>query len=246
MWSEDVASRGGQEVASCLIKHLTTHIPNESKSVILYSDRCGGQNLNIKLTLMLKRLLSSHPTLEKITQKYFVSGHSYNSCDRSFAVIEKAKRTKTEIYTPNHWMDLVEDAKKKCPKYVVTKMEKNDFFSSKNLEQLIVNRKKDDEGSKISWFDFRTIKYLKENTFTLFVNNTTRIDISKKLVDEQSFTECEMELLYPDGRYIDEKKYKDLMDLLKYIPKEHHKFFQNLKRSPTEIDFGLASDSDDE
>lgn len=73
-WSEDVASRGGEEIGSCIKEHLGTHTPEETERIILYSDRCGAQNRNIKLTLMLKKFLSKHDTLISITQKYFVPG----------------------------------------------------------------------------------------------------------------------------------------------------------------------------
>lgn len=57
MWSENVASRGGQEIGSCLLKHFEEHFPDGVKKLILYSDSCGGQNKNIKLALLLKKFL---------------------------------------------------------------------------------------------------------------------------------------------------------------------------------------------
>lgn len=91
VWNESIASRGGQGIASCLINHLKNYVPSLADNVILYSDSCGGQNRNIKLALLLKRFLaSSH--LKSITQKYFISGHSYNSCDRCYSLIEKYKK----------------------------------------------------------------------------------------------------------------------------------------------------------
>lgn len=244
MWSEDVASRGRQEIASCLLKHLNNSIEDDTQNVILYSDSCGGQNRNIKLTLMLKRLLSDHPRLKTITQKFFISGHSFNSCDRSFAVIEKATKTAAGLYTPEQWMSLVAQAKKSEPKFTVIKMEKEDFYGSSRLEQMIVNRKKDIDKNKINWFTFRSFGYSKEHLFSLFVNDSIEINIKKKSVDEASFNECEMEFLYPDGRLIDQKKFQDLQDLLKYIPKENHAFYQNLQFNLLSVDYGLASDSD--
>lgn len=40
------------------------------------------------------------------------------------------------------------------------------------------------------------------------------------------------------------KKYDDLIELIKYIPNEHHSFFKNLKYKEDEIDFGLANSDD--
>lgn len=55
LWNESVASRGSQEVSSCLLKHFANYVPSETETIILYSDACGGQNRNIKTTLMLKK-----------------------------------------------------------------------------------------------------------------------------------------------------------------------------------------------
>lgn len=145
VWSENVASRGSQEIGSCLIRHLNGHLPKETKNLVLYSDSCGGQNRNIKLALMLKKFLSTHITLDSIEQNFFVSGHSFNSCDRPFAVIENAKKKSKAIYTPDQWISLIECAKINEPKFLVTKMSSGDFLSTSELEKLITNRKVDED-----------------------------------------------------------------------------------------------------
>lgn len=246
VWSENVAGRGGQEIGSAIVKHLKAYLGEEREHVILFSDRCGGQNRNIKLTMLLKKFLSSQNSLKTITQKYFVSGHSFNSCDRSFAVIEKAKSTSSGLFTPDEWIQLIRDAKKADPKFVVTKMESADFFSSSDLQSLIINRKKDVEGKKVNWLGFTSIKYSKDELFSLTVNTRTKIDIRRESVDEAMFGDHAMELLFPNGRTIDEKKYKDLLDLLRFIPSKYHEFYKNLRYNSKTIDLGLASGSDTE
>lgn len=196
------------------------------------------------MSLMLKHFLSMHDTLKSITQKIFVSGHSFNACDRSFAIIERAKKFADNIFIPDRWMELVREAKKNEPTFAVIKMNSEDFYSSSELEKCIVNRKKDVHKNKINWFDIRTIKYRKDSLFTLFINFNIRVNIKKNSVDETSFMHCEIPLLYPDGKLINEKKYKDLLDLLNYIPKEYHSFYKDLKYHSKEIDYGLASDDE--
>lgn len=58
IWNESIASRGAQEIGSRLYRHSLTHTPTDTKKIILYSDSCGGQNRNIKVSLMLKKLLA--------------------------------------------------------------------------------------------------------------------------------------------------------------------------------------------
>lgn len=141
VWSENVASRGGQEVASCLLKHFQNNLPETVKHVILYSDSCGGQNRNIKVALILKHFLASS-NLDLIEQKFFLSGHSFNSCDQNFGYIEKEQRKYETIYDPDHWVDIIKNTRKTEPKFNVTKMEAKDFFTSQDLQQVITNRKK--------------------------------------------------------------------------------------------------------
>ena len=92
VWSEEQASRGTQEIGSCILEHVFQHIPETVTHLILYSDICGGQNRNIKMSLMLQYILHKSPFLKTIEEKFFVPGHSFSSCDRDFAVIEKAKK----------------------------------------------------------------------------------------------------------------------------------------------------------
>lgn len=77
VWDESTASRGSQEIASCSMRHFETYIPIETKRIIAYSDSCGGQNRNIKISLMLKKFIADAklPKLECIEQRYFKSGH---------------------------------------------------------------------------------------------------------------------------------------------------------------------------
>lgn len=130
VWNEAIASRGSQEVASCLHKHFMKYIPKDTQKIILRSDACSGQNRNIKMALMLKKFFCmwEQPELASIEQHFYVSGHSYNSCDRSFALIEKQKKITENIYVPEHWMNVIRQAKKTEPKFVVVEMSKNDFF----------------------------------------------------------------------------------------------------------------------
>lgn len=249
VWSEEIASRGCQEVGSCLIKHLQNHIPESTKTVILFSDSCGGQNRSIKMTLMLKKYLSSHSTIDVIKQKFFVPGHSYNRCDGMFGLIEAKQNLHGNIYTPNEWIELIRTAKVMKPLFHVTQMQAADFFSTANLEKIIVNRKKDIDGRKINWFGFRAMLYSKNDLFIIKVQEdeiVKKFNIQRKHINEEIFESTEMDLLYPSGRPIDKLKYEDLMDLMKYTPKEHHPYFINLRNDNEAIDYGLASDSDND
>lgn len=123
-------------------------------------------------------------------------------------------------------------------------METTDFFSSSELEEIITNRKKDVEKNKINWHHIRPIRYLKNDIFTLYLNDSITVNIQKKFVDKKEFTEHKLPILWPNGRAINAQKFNDLMQLLRFIPNEFHKFYQDLSHNDQEKDFGLASDDD--
>lgn len=255
VWSEDVASRGAQEVGSCILRYLKQYLPANIVHLICYSDACGGQNRNIKLALLFKKYLhgGTNTTVKKIEHKFFVSGHSYNACDRCFGLIEKKARGATNIYTPADWAELIATTQKKEPRFTVIVMNATDFFSTSILETQITNRKKDANGKKINWFDIQSISYEIDEPFFLLLNTGDaqlhRICIKKNSVPDQLFQTSELTALFPFGHKISKKKKIDLLFLLKFIPSEHHEFYKNLRcddDDDNDEDFGMASDFSDE
>lgn len=237
-WNESIASRGAQEISSCLKKHFDNFIPNDTKKIILYSDACGGQNRNIKTTLMIKKILDSWPykNLISIEQRFFISGHSYNSCDRCFGIIEKQKKITEQIYIPRHWMNIIEQAKKNEPKFKVIEMNTNDFFSSKNLESIITNRKISSSKDKVEWLKIRKIVNNRSKPFNLIVYSTRsdqpiEVSIKKrgKVASSIKFEHFSLEPLYTQIRPIAQKKYIDLQKLLEYVPSQFQEFYSSLK-----------------
>ncbi|KAJ8867125.1 hypothetical protein PR048_032988 [Dryococelus australis] len=87
VWVEGEAGRGAQEVSSCLKTHISEQI-GRVKKFILRSDACGGQNRNTKIALILKTVLEQHPTLEKLTMKFLMPGHSLLPNDSDLGDIE--------------------------------------------------------------------------------------------------------------------------------------------------------------
>lgn len=239
-WNESIASRGSQEVSSCLKKHFDKFIPKDTEKIVLYSDACGGQNRNIKTTLMLKKMLDSWPysELKSIEQNFFVSGHSYNSCDRCFGLIERQKNITEQIFIPQHWINIMHQAKKNEPKFTVIEMKREDFFSSKNLETIITNRKISVSKDKVEWLKIRKIVNNRSNPFKLTVymhcdryDQPIEVSISKggKVANPVEFKHVLLEPLYTESRPITQKKYADLLKLLEFVPSQFQEFYLSLK-----------------
>lgn len=195
---------------------------------------------------MLKKFLWDAGIISLIEQKYFIPGHSYNSCDRCFGLFEKQKKRTENIFWPQHWANLIRRAIKNDPKFVVTELSEDDFYSCNSHENLIVNRKKTKNNEKINWFSIRRIVNKASDPFTIYLeidgdSNTKNIDISKRGVSIADFIKSELCRL--SERMISKEKYDDLISLLKFIPSEYHYFYFQLRRKPdaNDEDFGLAS-----
>lgn len=250
IWSENIASRGADEIGSCLIKHVRNFLPHDAEKIILYSDSCGGQNRNIKMTMLLKKLLTSLVNVTTIIQKFFISGHSYNSCDRCFGIIDKQRRVTQDIFLPKHWKNVIRIAKKRDPKFEVVEMSRNDFYWSDKLLKLIVNRKISDANVKFNWHHIQSIKNIKDQPFVMYITQSQpddelKVNLHKKDVIQSMFIDLELE--NSPEKKISKEKYDDLIKLLKYIPMEFHEFYKNLQHSGDTVgDYSLADSSDEE
>lgn len=253
IWHEAIASKGPQEIASCLIHHFDHFLGTDCEEVIMYSDSCGGQNRSIKMSIVLSHYLEKSAHIKKITQHFFRTGHSYNVCDRKFAMIEKKRKKATDIYVPSQWKDLIEAAKTTVPKFNVIEMNSVNFISTGELlAQFCTNRKKTMDKAPINWFTFRKITYEKNQPLILQFETynhvmtkyddsiefkpdlTKRISVQKRGFNLIDFVEKELPVLYPNGRPIATAKKADLMELLNFIPSNFHKFYTNLNHTENE------------
>lgn len=170
LWTENEAGRGAQEVGSYLMKHISKKITNSVKELILWSDSCGGQNRNIKLTLMMQSALQSHPSLEKIFIRFLISGHSFLPNDADFSNIECSLKHRQRLYVPEDYVKVMKECRKKN-RFEVNRMLSTDFFGTAELEKQICNRKFDVNKEKVSWLKTREIYLNKEKPFAIFLKS---------------------------------------------------------------------------
>lgn len=248
VWNETVASRGPQEVGSCLLYYIKNFVT--STSLILYSDQCGGQNRNIKLSLLCNYITASPDfKVEKIDHKFLVSGHSYLPCDQDFGLIEKQKKFHPRIFIPEEWQTVIRNARKKNP-FTVIEMKKSDFISTKILERNITNRKTSEAKTKVEWLKIQWLRFRKESPYTIqykYSNSEDSyfdtIDISKR---KQTSQDNQLPLLYPTGNIINDKKKQNLLELMALIPPIYHNFYKNIRSSAQATGGELIGPSDDD
>lgn len=102
-WTEDEASKGTQEVGSCLKVHIESST-KPMEHLNLWSDSCGGQNRSIKLVLMMMYVLQNHKTLKTISMRYLLSGHSFLPNDTEFGEVETALRCHERLFGDEQYM----------------------------------------------------------------------------------------------------------------------------------------------
>lgn len=86
MWHEALSARGGNQIASCLFKHIN-NLPQVNHA-IFYSDSCMGQNKNSFVCAMFTLALEINPTLEINDHKFLEPWHTHMECDVDHAVID--------------------------------------------------------------------------------------------------------------------------------------------------------------
>ena len=113
LWHEGMASRGAQEIASCILKYLKDTSPT-ANHLITYSDSCGGQNRNVYLlSLWLHIFASDEYAITVVDQKFMTVGHSYLPNDRDFGSIETERRKHNTVFVPEEWYELIVNARRK-------------------------------------------------------------------------------------------------------------------------------------
>jgi hypothetical protein len=165
MWNESVASRGANEIGSCLLKYVEQKVctkqsddkPSLIQSVTAFSDSCGGQNRNFKIVTLLCYLVQHYKV--EVTLHFMQSGHSFLPNDADFGVIEKSKKTAGDIFLPVDWEKKVAKARRVKP-FEVFSMRSGDFIDLTAIaKQVLVNRKKSIEGHTVSWLSIQTIQF---------------------------------------------------------------------------------------
>ncbi|KAE9033520.1 hypothetical protein PR001_g10124 [Phytophthora rubi] len=89
IYDETVSGKGTDQINSMLQHFIrTTILPSGKKKLVVYADNCSDQN---KKHLVIKFQLAQVQMglFERVDYKFFVKGHTKNSCDRGFGHIRK-------------------------------------------------------------------------------------------------------------------------------------------------------------
>ena len=232
MWHEGCASRGASEIGTCLWMFVRNSVQKGVNHITAFCDSCGGQNRNFKIATLMSHCVNSLP-LESFTVHYMQSGHSYLPNDADFGVIERAKKASKDVYIPQQWMQVVQQARKQQP-FTVVEMKSGDFLDLSATTKQLVNRKKATDGSTVKWLNIQSICFSKDAPQVMKYKHICEDDMEWCELDlrrgAQSKRHSSMTTLATatQQKKIKKKKFDDLQSLKPYVPPIYHDFYDNL------------------
>lgn len=238
MWDQSTGGRGANDMASCLYMYIADKASQGCKDLTVWSDGCAAQNKNRFLfTAYLYALQNTG--LNSIEHKYLETGHSQNEGDNMHSVIERSMKG-TSLYVPSQFYNQVKKSKKTGTPYEVVQMRQRDFFDFKELalcDALNLNwSQKDNNDEKVKWSKVMVVKAIERLPYTLlfkYAHNEEEyrtVSIQKKRRGRQvNFKNVQLRNAYGGPLPIPSAKLKDLLQLKKIIPNEHHHFYDSLK-----------------
>lgn len=232
MRDESSAKRGANEIASCILEHLTTEV-STMEHVVLYSDCCSGQNKNSFVAIMFTIFMHSQENVNVIDHKFMLPCHSHMECDVDHSVIErKKKKTTAEIHHPREWYQFVRAVGTK-QQFKVIEMEQNKFCNFSDLGKTkCMWRNMDTEGNNFKWQDVKWLRYTRIFGIIKYKNTLSEDEAFKELNIRRrcinSLKLLDLQPCYDGPQTINKNKKKDLVDQLHLINKMYHSFYLNL------------------
>nr|CAH7753409.1 unnamed protein product [Callosobruchus chinensis] len=245
MWDEGVAGRGGNEVASCLIKWVEQNISEEVKEITIWSDNCPSQNRNILMVMGYFYILRMKPNVTVVNHKFLARGHTHLEADAVHSTIERERKKlpQFKIITPWDWQQMVRLCGTK-KQFTVVDMECSDFKDFKHLfdgsTAPYINKKKDAAGNDFLISLAVHLQVRRSNPGILyyktdFSDDFAEVDFHRR-AKPNDYTPLEIPPIREGPKPISAKKYSHLQKLLKWVPKRFHGYYKNLEYDKNEDD----------
>lgn len=219
MWNESLGGRGGNEIASCIMKFVNAIALPKKDILTIWSDNCAGQNKN-RMVLFILILLVTLGHFKQINHKFLMSGHSFLPCDRDFGVIEKRKK-RCKSFVPEDLQKMVSTARTYPPFFNVISMDQINFLDIEKAADNIINTKKLNI-SKAVWLRIESedpgVIHTKE-TFSE-VEAFKPIKVWKQGKGKSDLINLNLEV---STNTLQREKKSDLMAMIDYLDKEEHK-----------------------
>uniref|UniRef100_A0A6P7GR70 Uncharacterized protein LOC114345767 isoform X3 n=1 Tax=Diabrotica virgifera virgifera TaxID=50390 RepID=A0A6P7GR70_DIAVI len=227
VWNETEGELCCSVFVTCIIKHLVSALEMDKKPIVLYSDSCGYQNKNVILSNALS-ILATQFDIE-IEQKFLEKGHTQMECDSSHSLIERRLKGK-DIFLPTDYINIIKDARKKPMPLEVEYLDHSYFLNFDNPNLMRYNSIRPGKlNSPLKVADLKCLKYLPSGDILY----KTKYDSPYEILPQRQKTiildEYLPKPLYSKRLEISKKKWLDLQQLKKVIPKDTHYFYDLIK-----------------
>lgn len=250
-WDESIAGRGGNEMASCILKYINLNVKESVEKIVIWSDNCPSQNRNHQMIMCYLSIIMLKPSIKCIEHKYLLRGHTHMEVDTIHARIERQKKASPQfsLITPWDWQQLF----RLCgDKFEVAEMETMDFKNftllSEESGSYFHNNKKTITNQNFLISKVVHMKFLAETPGVLYF----KTDFNQENFEQVDFNRATKRLTRKEKRAVNSnevvpnsnlillkpiretlkpissKKYYDLQNLLTWVPKRFHEYFKNL------------------
>lgn len=244
LWDETIAARGGQEIASCLFKHIFEEVKEDIEIINFYSDCCPGQNRNIYITIMLLQVVNiCHARQRQLTinHKFLQPGHTHMEADSIHALIEKTKKKSlASIEVPRDWVNLIRMIHR-TPPIKVQEMVQSEFFNFKKLlSTSYVHRKFNNKNEAVSWNKIKWIQYRTSSPGIMFYKYSfgqeefLELHLERKSTRKSVETNIVLEPISTTPLPLPTEKIKDLKSLMPYIHPNSRQYYESFMNNLVE------------
>lgn len=245
MWDESKSGRGANEMASGMYSWALSNIRPNHEHLIIWSDNCPSQNRNIVMVMAYFFILKKFPSLKIIEHKFLLRGHTHLEVDSCHSLIEREKKKTLgfQIMTPWDWQQIARMCSINNP-FQIINMETEDFKDFKQLysnsSSPFISRKKDRSGNDVNISKMVSIQVRADSYGTLFYKNSfeetefSSVDLTR--TGRRVMFPEELPNIRDEAKAISMKKYNHLQTLLKWVPKQFHDFYKNIRHTSNEDD----------
>uniref|UniRef100_A0A8D8ZBU7 DUF7869 domain-containing protein n=1 Tax=Cacopsylla melanoneura TaxID=428564 RepID=A0A8D8ZBU7_9HEMI len=254
LYPEHYAQKGPDEVISCLSDYIEVHKTSLQTNLIIFCDNCFSQNKN-KFLFAYLDTLTSQEIFSHIEVIYPVPGHSMMPIDSDFGAIEKKRIKEEKVYSPDSYVTLIKNCKKKNPFEIVFVEHSLDSASSsteENIRVIHVQNYKETMNAKLKSSNpgiskARRLVFQTRSKPMLYLENGKgsamnlyNVGISKTNFAQQLVYNNKYESLIP----VKIAKKKDIEFLIEFIPPEYRDFYRRIPPTEPNAEYLDLDDSD--
>ena len=145
-----------------------------------------------------------------------------------------ALRKNNLMYVPQDFYETIKTCRK-SNKFILTKMKREDFFSTTPLDEAIHRRLKNTSGEPVNWLRRCCMWFIKSKPYKMFYKESMEVNAVFIILNlltcrgiPRDFIKIKWTPLYKNVCPISTPKYKNMMELLRYMQPMHHEYFNNL------------------